>query len=203
MTVEHLRCWTTPEIPGCYSGFVKNWCKGRSPIRFRVGRMTASRKPDGGVRGIVAGDVIRRLVARTIAQQLEKTVEAATPPHQHALSTRSGCECIAHSLQGMCEMDHTCTVLSNDGIGAFDRISRAAMLDGLLNVARARAGGLPFVLMFYAPSAYLWEDDARVIPSCGEETRPCLLKTGSEDIGGASWSAGVRATFLVIEVRGA
>ena len=43
---------------------------------MRVVRMTALRKRDGG-RGIVAGDVIRRPVARTIALQLEKTVEAA------------------------------------------------------------------------------------------------------------------------------
>ena len=30
--------------------------------------MTALQKPDGGVRGIVVGDVVRRLVARTLAQ---------------------------------------------------------------------------------------------------------------------------------------
>ena len=46
-----------------------------------------------------------------------------------------------------------------DGIGAFDLIARAAMLDGLLNVD----GGdsvLPFVLQFCSePSQYLWEDD--------------------------------------------
>ena len=56
-------------------------------------------------------------------------------------------------------MDPTCTVLSIDGIGAFDQISRAAMLDGLLNVAGA-GEALPFVLMFDgAPSVYFWEDD--------------------------------------------
>ena len=37
---------------------------------IRVGRFTALSKPDGGVRGIVAGDVIRRLVARTMSQQI-------------------------------------------------------------------------------------------------------------------------------------
>ena len=55
---------------------------------LRVGRMTALRKKDGGVRGIVVGEVIRRLVARTIAQQLGPVVEAATSPFQYALSTR-------------------------------------------------------------------------------------------------------------------
>ena len=33
------------------------------------GRMIALSKPDGGVRGIVVGEVFRRITARTIAQQ--------------------------------------------------------------------------------------------------------------------------------------
>ena len=36
---------------------------------MRLGRLTALKKPDGGVRGIVVSDVLRRLVARTIAKQ--------------------------------------------------------------------------------------------------------------------------------------
>ena len=43
---------------------------------IRQGRMTVLQKRDGGVRGIVASDALRRLVARTIAQQLSKAVEA-------------------------------------------------------------------------------------------------------------------------------
>ena len=52
---------------------------------LRCGRLTALRKPDGGVRGIVVGDVFRRVVARTIAQQYTKKVEVATAPHAHIL----------------------------------------------------------------------------------------------------------------------
>ena len=77
--------------------------KGRVPIQvghiLRMGRMTALRKDGGGVRGIVAGEVIRRFTAKTIAQQLESVVNVATSPFQYALSTRAGCECIAHALQ--------------------------------------------------------------------------------------------------------
>ena len=39
---------------------------------IRLGRMTALSKPDGGVRGIVVGDIIRRLVARSIAKHIRK-----------------------------------------------------------------------------------------------------------------------------------
>ena len=67
----------------------------------KMGRLTALSKPDGGVRGIVAGDVFRRHVARTKAKQLGQAVMKATSPHQYALSTRAGCECIAQALQGL------------------------------------------------------------------------------------------------------
>ena len=39
-------------------------------------KVTALRTPDGSVRDIVAGDVIRRLVVPTIAQQVEEAVTA-------------------------------------------------------------------------------------------------------------------------------
>ena len=42
--------------------------------------MIALQKPDGGVRGIVVGDVFRRAVAKTIAQQYVAKVEVATTP---------------------------------------------------------------------------------------------------------------------------
>ena len=81
----------------------------------RSGRLTALSKPDGGVRGFVSGDVIRRLVTRTIAQQLGEAVKTATAPHQYVLSTRAGCECVAHPLQGLCELNPFATVTSIGG----------------------------------------------------------------------------------------
>ena len=62
----------------------------------------ARREADGIAQ---AGDVIRRLVGQTMSQQLSKAAEAATAPHQYALSTRAGCECTAHALQGLVELD--------------------------------------------------------------------------------------------------
>ena len=52
---------------------------------LRLGRLTALRKPCGGVRGIVVGDVVRRLVSRTMAQQLGTVLESATAPHRYIL----------------------------------------------------------------------------------------------------------------------
>ena len=82
----------------------------------RMGRMMALQKANGGVRGIVAGDMVRRLVTRTIAQQIRGPVERATSPFQYALSTRAGTECIAHAIQAITDADPRATVLSVDGI---------------------------------------------------------------------------------------
>ena len=70
-------------------------CRGHIPSEvlsvIRMGRLTALQKPTEGVRGIVAGDILRRLVSRTVAQQIKQQVERATAPFQYALSTRAGC----------------------------------------------------------------------------------------------------------------
>ena len=81
-------------------------------------------------RGIVVGDIFRRLVARTIAQQFRAKVEVATSPHQYALKTKAGCETVAHILQALTDFDGDATVMSVDGVGAFDLISRVSMMKG-------------------------------------------------------------------------
>ena len=153
---------------------------------IRLGQMTALRKPDGGVRGIVVGDIVRRLVARTIAKQVSKQAEKATAPFQYALSTKARCECVAHILQAMTDRDSQATVVSIDGVGAYDLISRNAMLEGLVRME----GGdqiLPFVRCFYgSPSTYLWEDEmgeTQEIPQGeggeqGDQLMPMLFALG-------------------------
>ena len=117
----------------------------------RLGRMTALQKQDGGVRGIVAGDVLRRLVSRTTAQQIMPAVERFTSPFQYALRTRAGTECVAHVLQALTDSDPHTTVLSIDGISAFDMIARRAMLEAL------------FRQIVLRKSTYLWDDDLGVV----------------------------------------
>ena len=160
MTTEHLR----PMMDSmndmerlCLLGGIM--ARGEVPVHvepaIRWGRMTALQNPDGGIRGIVVGDVFRRLIARTMAQQIADAVEAATAPFQYALKTKGGCECVAHILQAVTEKDERATIVSVDGLGAFDLVSRKAMLQGLMAVE----GGpklLPFLRTFYGqPSVFL------------------------------------------------
>ena len=64
----------------------------------------------------------------------EGDVEKASKPFQFALCTRAGCECVSHVLQTLSELDENTTLLSVDGVGAFDLISGKAMMEGLLDI---------------------------------------------------------------------
>ena len=101
---------------------------------------------------------------------------------------REGCrKCRSRSpREGLCEQNPQATVISIDGLSAFDQISRAAVLDGLLNVANCGAV-LPFVRMFHGgPSSYLWEDSAGTVHTIrqgeggeqGHALMPLLLALG-------------------------
>ena len=163
MTVEHLQpLLDHPRDLQRFFRACEQLARAQIPLAIqaciRLGRLTALQKPNGGVRGIVSGDIVRRLVARTMSQQLMDSVQRATAPYQYAMSSKSGCECIAHALQGLTELDPRATVMSIDGISAYDLISRRAMLQALDDVAGGSAV-VPFVSMFYGtPSHYLWED---------------------------------------------
>ena len=83
------------------------------------------------------------------------------------MSTRAGTECVAHALQALTELDPRATVVSIDGVSAFDLISRRSMLEALATVDGGPAV-LPFVRVFHGQhSTYLWEDQEGLIHRIG------------------------------------
>ena len=135
------------------------------PIRkaLALARMTALDKGASKVRGIAAGDTFRRVVAKTLAQQFASEFDEACAPYQFALSTRAGTDCVGHALREISTQHPDKVVISLDGIGAYDHVDRAQMLEGLAALPNACAL-LPFVAMFYGHiSEYYWtNDDAEV-----------------------------------------
>ena len=75
MVVDHLPpLLDNPRDVHMFFLMAEQLAQGRAPEvavqAVRLGRLTALQKAGDGVRGIVAGDVIRRLTSRTMAQQL-------------------------------------------------------------------------------------------------------------------------------------
>ena len=59
----------------------------------------------------------------------------STPRHPSVrIKTKAGCETVAHILQVLADLDPDATVVSVDGVGAFDLISRNSMMVGLTRV---------------------------------------------------------------------
>jgi len=64
-----------------------------------LARLTALRKPNGGVRGIATGDVFCRLGSRALTKQWTLIVDKATRPYQFALQARAGKDALAAHLR--------------------------------------------------------------------------------------------------------
>ena len=85
---------------------------------------------------------MRMLVARTMAKQIAKKAEKATSPFQYVSTTKAGCA----SLQTITDRDERAAVVSIDAVGAYDLISRNAMIEGLLRMEEGHQN-LPGVSM--------------------------------------------------------
>ena len=97
MTADHLRLILESELD------TRAFCRAAQVppdmvAVLRMGRITALQKPGGSVRGIVCGDIVQRLVARTIALKITPAVLEATSPFQDALASKAGGECVESSL---------------------------------------------------------------------------------------------------------
>ena len=103
---------------------------------FMLATMTALRKKDGGVRGIATGSSFRRLVAKTLAKQFSTAVNDTCAPFQFALSTRAGVHC-GHAVRFATDADPEATVLSVDGVGAYDHVSQSSMMSKLWETCRS------------------------------------------------------------------
>ena len=109
MTAEHLRL-VIESVPDTAAFRISP--KRRSPLKSSlccVWDVLLLFRSLGGVRGIVCGDLVRRLVARSIVQQISSAVEEATSPFQHALTTKAGGECMAHAIQSLTDLDSRVT----------------------------------------------------------------------------------------------
>ena len=132
--------------------------------------------PSSRVRGLAVGDVIRRLVGRTLAQQYHDEFEAATSPQQFGLASHAGVEAAVHMIRALTDAHPSATVTQIDGVGAYDHIKRASMLSALARTPTAHAL-IPFVMLSYGhQSHYLWQDDQGVGQGGGGCVYPGTLR---------------------------
>ena len=105
--------------------------------------------------------------------------QSVCAPFQYALSTRASSEALAREPRLATELEPGTTVLSVDGVGAYDHISRAAVFEGLRRDERLEPL-IPYVRLFYGcQSTYLFHDaagEAHVVEQAegGEQGDPLM-----------------------------
>jgi hypothetical protein len=126
---------------------------------LKLGRVVALKKPNGKIRGLVVGDTFRRIVGRALARQYASQLQTACLPYQFGLSNRAGTEALYKWLQAATHLDARTTILSLDAIGAYDHVSRGAMLAGLQRDPQLAPLHAYAHQWYGAPSTYIWTDD--------------------------------------------
>lgn len=126
---------------------------------LKLGRVVALKKPNGKIRGLVVGDTFRRIVGRALARQYASQLQTACLPYQFGLSNRAGTEALYKWLQAATHLDARTTILSLDAIGAYDHVSRGAMLAGLQRDPQLTPLHAYAHQWYGAPSTYIWTDD--------------------------------------------
>ena len=141
----------------------EDFARGETPASrsFFHAAMTALSKKDGGIRGIAIGSSFRRLVGKTLARQFGAVVEQVCVPFQFGQAP------IVLAMPVMTDLDARATILSVDGVGAYDHVLRSSMLVKLMEVPQPRLFD-PFVRSTNAqPTSYEWEDQHGTTTPCG------------------------------------
>ena len=78
--------------------------------------------------------------------------------HFNSPTPRAGADYVGHAIRVMTDLDARATVLSVDGVGAYDHVLRSCILVKLMEVPRLRPL-IPFVRSTCAqPTSYEWEE---------------------------------------------
>ena len=115
---------------------VVNWlARGGAPeasARHLAGaRLIALLKPNGGLRPIAVGEVLRRLVAKCMCGAVKVQARELLWPLQTGVAVPKGVECSVHVLRQWCERHRHSpdrVLLKLDFANAFNRVNRAAVL---------------------------------------------------------------------------
>ena len=124
--------------------------KGSGRAEARAGADARSRSPPPAARHghtIAVLPEARQAIHVRLAASPLGAMNTESGPFQFALQARAGTDCLAHTLRAALELDPEAVVISLDGRGAYNSISRAAFLSKLQEVAPSV---LPFARAFYA-----------------------------------------------------
>ena len=102
---------------------------------YLTGRLLALDKSPGDaelqIRPIAVGEVLRRIVGKTIAWCLNTEIQKAAGPLQVSTGLKGGAEAAIHSMKKIFDLEGTDAVILVDAANAFNRLNRAVALHNI------------------------------------------------------------------------
>ena len=152
---------------------------------MKISKLTALLKPNGRVRGISAGEVLRRLTSKTLARQKQEELRNAVAPANFGLSNRSGTDALVHFLQFLSDEHPAKVIITIYGVGAFDHVCRARIFEQLQ---------LDPTLHSLIAFIRQWYSNASVLVWCDAESQTNVILQGD---GGEQGDALMPALFCL------
>ena len=115
---------------------------------LKFSKLTALRKNNGKVRGVSAGDILRRLVSKVLARQFQKEFRCTAEPANFGLCNRSGTDTLVHLIKFLLDECPDKVVVSIDGVGGFDHICRSEIFTELRDHPVLQSL-IPFLTLWY------------------------------------------------------
>ena len=123
---------------------------GEVPVWVRevlsLGRATALKKGDAGVRPLVCHEPMRRLITRALVFESGSDIEEYLGPHQFAVGVAGGCPAMALSVKKLAHANDSLVFFKLDLVNAYNTQSREC---ALRNLESASPGLASFLRQFY------------------------------------------------------
>ena len=147
---EHLRVGLAADIGfDCFLGFCQLVVPGQVPPRamdmLAGASLTPLAKPNGGLRPLAVGEVLRRATARAMCAQERESFTTDLEPHQFAVGLPGCCEVIQKSVSVLIGQNPDFLVAALDVHNAYNSILRGTCIQAM---RRSQPGLAAFAELF-------------------------------------------------------
>jgi len=136
--------------------FLLGECPQEALVANMGARLIALRKPNGKIRPVACGAVLRRLATRTVCAVFREDIRKACGEHQFAVGRRAGCEQVHKTITALTSARGDYAVLAFDATNAFNTMPRQQIVDAV--AARLPAMTEVVRVLLGQPTTHLWWD---------------------------------------------
>ena len=165
----------------CTVEVVAQQTAGNSSLEaYIASRLVPLVKEPAGIRPIGIGEVLRRIVGKTIVGEIKPEIMESSGSLQLCGGQKAGCEAAAHAMREIFESEETDAVLFIDASNAFNSLNREALLHNIKYLCPPMA---TYLSNCYRTPARLFVTGGKELLSAEGTTQGCPMAMPSYGIG--------------------